>query len=153
MIYIIDIFLSMIGSRVRASFCFATPFSLGSEKVFFKALAYSGSSALEGQPFGCPFLFSCNECSRRYQVNKVIDKVIEEIAQLVEYNLAKVRVASSSLVFRSNPSPKVRTKSSKSLSNIVSEGFTFVVGWYRSDFVEPLPDIARTSKCPSEYPP
>ena len=26
-----------------------------------------------------------------------------EIAQLVEHNLAKVRVASSSLVFRSNP--------------------------------------------------
>ena len=28
---------------------------------------------------------------------------IAEIAQLVEHNLAKVRVASSSLVFRSNP--------------------------------------------------
>ena len=31
------------------------------------------------------------------------DKLIAEIAQLVEHNLAKVRVASSSLVFRSNP--------------------------------------------------
>ena len=151
----------MLGSRVRASFCFATPFSLGSEKVFLKALAYSGSSALEGQPNGCPFLFSCNECSRRCQVNKVI----EEIAQLVEYNLAPKERWFISLIFFlsmirarvrasfSAPSPKVRTKSSKTLWNIVSEGFVFVVGWYRSDFVEPLPDIARTSKCPSEYPP
>ena len=29
--------------------------------------------------------------------------IIAEVAQLVEHNLAKVRVASSSLVFRSNP--------------------------------------------------
>lgn len=30
------------------------------------------------------------------------EKIFAEIAQLVEHNLAKVRVASSSLVFRSN---------------------------------------------------
>ena len=38
-----------------------------------------------------------NECSRKRQVCEVN----AEIAQLVEHNLAKVRVASSSLVFRS----------------------------------------------------
>ena len=38
-----------------------------------------------------------NECSRKRQVYEVN----AEIAQLVEHNLAKVRVASSSLVFRS----------------------------------------------------
>ena len=42
-------------------------------------------------------LFSRNERSRRCQVYEVN----AEIAQLVEHNLAKVRVASSSLVFRS----------------------------------------------------
>ena len=41
--------------------------------------------------------FSRNERSRRCQVYEVN----AEIAQLVEHNLAKVRVASSSLVFRS----------------------------------------------------
>ena len=34
-------------------------------------------------------------------------KTTAEIAQLVEHNLAKVRVASSSLVFRSNPDKKI----------------------------------------------
>ena len=38
-----------------------------------------------------------NECGRKHQVYEVN----AEIAQLVEHNLAKVRVASSSLVFRS----------------------------------------------------
>ena len=42
-------------------------------------------------------LFSHNECSRKVQVYEVN----AEIAQLVEHNLAKVGVASSSLVFRS----------------------------------------------------
>ena len=42
-------------------------------------------------------LFSRNERSRKTQVYVVN----AEIAQLVEHNLAKVRVASSSLVFRS----------------------------------------------------
>ena len=47
----------MLGSRVRASFCFATPFSLGSEKVFLNALAYSGNPALERQPLVVFFCF------------------------------------------------------------------------------------------------
>ena len=34
-------------------------------------------------------------------------KIIAEVAQLVEHNLAKVRVAGSSPVFRSNERPKV----------------------------------------------
>ena len=55
--------------------------------------------------------------------------------------------------FRSKSPNKKGQSNEKPLWNIVSEGFSFVVGWYRSDFVEPLPDIARTSKCPSEYPP
>ena len=43
-------------------------------------------------------------------------------------------------------SPKVlRTKSSKTLWNIVSECFSFVANRYRFDTEEPLPDIARTS--------
>ena len=42
-------------------------------------------------------LFSRNECSRKSR----ICEANAEIAQLVEHNLAKVRVASSSLVFRS----------------------------------------------------
>ena len=42
-------------------------------------------------------LFSRNESSRKSRISEAN----AEIAQLVEHNLAKVRVASSSLVFRS----------------------------------------------------
>ena len=55
--HVIDNLLSMMGSRVRASFCFATPFALGSVKMFPSALAYSVSSALERQPMVVFFLF------------------------------------------------------------------------------------------------
>ena len=41
-------------------------------------------------------------CTRNPEITPdCCDKVVAEIAQLVEHNLAKVRVASSSLVFRS----------------------------------------------------
>ena len=43
-------------------------------------------------------LLSRNERSRKCRINEIN----AEIAQLVEHNLAKVGVASSSLVFRSN---------------------------------------------------
>ena len=38
------------------------------------------------------------------------EKIFAEIAQLVEHNLAKVRVASSSLVFRSSKRKELREK-------------------------------------------
>ena len=41
-------------------------------------------------------------CTRNRKVVVVSSSIIAEIAQLVEHNLAKVGVASSSLVFRSN---------------------------------------------------
>ena len=40
-------------------------------------------------------------CTRNRKVVVVSSSIFAEIAQLVEHNLAKVRVASSSLVFRS----------------------------------------------------
>ena len=42
-----------------------------------------------------------------YLCTAIMNKKSAEIAQLVEHNLAKVRVASSSLVFRSNPDKSV----------------------------------------------
>ena len=41
-------------------------------------------------------------CTRNRKVVVVSSSIFAEIAQLVEHNLAKVGVASSSLVFRSN---------------------------------------------------
>ncbi len=40
-------------------------------------------------------------CTRNYKEKRLSIIAFAEIAQLVEHNLAKVRVASSSLVFRS----------------------------------------------------
>ncbi len=45
---------------------------------------------------------SCYLCTRKTDKGGAVQKHNAEIAQLVEHNLAKVGVASSSLVFRSN---------------------------------------------------
>ena len=60
--------------------------------------------------------------------------------------------AGSWLVFRSK-SKSFKDKIKQNPLKHRFRGFSFVVGRYRSDTVELLPDIARTSKCPSEYPP
>ena len=46
------------------------------------------------------------------------EKIFAEIAQLVEHNLAKVRVASSSLVFRSKDARMVESVDTRDLKSL-----------------------------------
>ncbi len=54
------------------------------------------------------------------------EKHIAEIAQLVEHNLAKVGVASSSLVFRSEPLKRGGNKEQKPYVSMICKVFSFL---------------------------
>ena len=76
--------MSMPGSRVRASFCFAIPLMLGSVKASFSARSLAqGIPLLKDNQFGCLFLFCvywlkfcCSEWKKYFHATSAVEILV-----------------------------------------------------------------------------